>query len=466
MEDVLGLIAGVIGLIALGGVAMLVQFGGSIKSPTQRTNLPQIVGGENNQKQSKIDSPAETEAVCVSLMVRESSLPDLSREDRIKAEFTRLSETLDEEFMFNTYMNSVYDQRKSSLENELYGVTFAFTYTDRAGNTSERIVTSIDAVQYASNQIAILCFCHNSQDVRNFFVSRMQDVIGPEGREVEAILFFSMNIKIPELPGQLPPPEKSRKGKEDFDDLIVKKETVDHSLITGEVPRHFSHMGNYVYLHRDSFGKVFFVGRGSHNTAWRTDRDEIWHRYLERKGGGKFSVEIVGEQMRVSDAESFKQELIAADDGELINWSGKGRRTNYAALEAVNSKSKESKRLNDEAKRICRTDPKRGLELTKQALKLVYEYSDPGLKTETGIVVELMDKPRRGDLDVVYRMVQCLKELDMFSEIVDAVDQYFDDFPYERTMSLGKRIIKLRNTAAIDAGLPIITLRVITESGV
>lgn len=53
----------------------------------------------------------------------------------------------------------------------------------------------------------------------------------------------------------------------------------------------------YVYVHRDQRGSIFYVGKGKGDRAWSTDRHPIWHRYVETRLGGHYSVEIIEKNL-------------------------------------------------------------------------------------------------------------------------------------------------------------------------
>jgi hypothetical protein len=87
----------------------------------------------------------------------------------------------------------------------------------------------------------------------------------------------------------------------------------------------------YVYLHKDpKTGIPFYVGRGRGKRAYdRTSRHKDWYDFVHTIGG-KFKVEIVGKNLRESDAGEIERNLIAKygkkrdGAGPLVNWTDGG----------------------------------------------------------------------------------------------------------------------------------------------
>jgi hypothetical protein len=63
----------------------------------------------------------------------------------------------------------------------------------------------------------------------------------------------------------------------------------------------------YVYLHKDLFGNVFYIGKGTRNRAWvKTNRSIEW---LSRSSAG-FSVELLHENLTSDEALAVEEKLI------------------------------------------------------------------------------------------------------------------------------------------------------------
>ena len=61
---------------------------------------------------------------------------------------------------------------------------------------------------------------------------------------------------------------------------------------------------------------------------------------------------------------------------------------------------------------------------------------------EHGIVAELSDDPKWGELVILDRLTLCLKKLKQAEEAAQEVDRYFEEFPGGRGSAIGERIMK------------------------
>jgi hypothetical protein len=75
----------------------------------------------------------------------------------------------------------------------------------------------------------------------------------------------------------------------------------------------------YVYIHKDIDGTVFYVGKGTGDRAYSRDRPPEWNDYINRKSDGKFSVEIVRDQISEDDALEIEDALMAKYSTSIIN---------------------------------------------------------------------------------------------------------------------------------------------------
>lgn len=75
----------------------------------------------------------------------------------------------------------------------------------------------------------------------------------------------------------------------------------------------------YVYVHKDAEGVVFYVGKGAGDRAYSRDRPPEWNEYVNKKSGGKFSVEIVRDQISEEDALQIEDALMAEYATTIIN---------------------------------------------------------------------------------------------------------------------------------------------------
>lgn len=202
----------------------------------------------------------------------------------------------------------------------------------------------------------------------------------------------------------------------------------------------------YVYTHRDTAGRVFYVGKGRGKRAWSKDRDAIWKRYVAERSGGTFDVEILQGDLTEESALELEWEWITKLGPQLVNWENPGRAIDAIASEEYWLKRKKSQGLIAEAKQLGKSDPNTAVDLCRQALALVDEYMN--LTLETGLVAELNESPRLGDPNVIYRLAQSLKQAENLEAIPEVVDAYMEKYPAARNHSQGKAALKLRDIAA------------------
>ena len=67
----------------------------------------------------------------------------------------------------------------------------------------------------------------------------------------------------------------------------------------------------YVYAHRDSAGKMFYIGCGTGRRAWSGDRHPVWRRYVEKHLDGKYRVLVLQDNLSPSKAEESESNWIA-----------------------------------------------------------------------------------------------------------------------------------------------------------
>lgn len=66
----------------------------------------------------------------------------------------------------------------------------------------------------------------------------------------------------------------------------------------------------YVYVHRDTAGNLFYVGKGTGQRAWSKSRHKIWHKYVDDRLGGRYEVEIYRDNLSEIEAERIEEDLI------------------------------------------------------------------------------------------------------------------------------------------------------------
>jgi hypothetical protein len=75
----------------------------------------------------------------------------------------------------------------------------------------------------------------------------------------------------------------------------------------------------YVYTHKDKDGTVFYVGKGTGDRAHSRERSPEWLEYLDKRSEGKFSAEIVRDEISEEDALEIEDAVMKMHGGTIIN---------------------------------------------------------------------------------------------------------------------------------------------------
>src|ERR1019366_2593970 len=126
----------------------------------------------------------------------------------------------------------------------------------------------------------------------------------------------------------------------------------------------------YVYVHRDAADHMFYVGKGTGDRAWRKSRDELWHRYVTERSGGKYSVEIVSDGLNEEEALELEEELIERYGDACTNWVNVRRKFDFEACERYWKLRKEAQRLTAEAAQLPPERREEAIALCHKALAL------------------------------------------------------------------------------------------------
>ena len=219
----------------------------------------------------------------------------------------------------------------------------------------------------------------------------------------------------------------------------------------------------YVYVHRDSNGQVFYVGKGTGRQAWSKDRDALWHRYVETRSAGEYTVEIVREGLLEREAEQFESDLITEHSQHLVNWDrplpyleftigddevvvkticDSGRKTDRAALERYNLMRDANLKFVRETTLIEETNPEQAVSQYRKAFETMREYES--IVYEHGLVADLVAEldEKVGDPVILDRLTLCLKKLRRPGEVIMEAERYFSEFPGAKGTSLGKGILR------------------------
>jgi hypothetical protein len=194
----------------------------------------------------------------------------------------------------------------------------------------------------------------------------------------------------------------------------------------------------YVYFHRDHFGHVFYVGKGTGRRAWSLDRHPAWNKYVAERLNGEYRVEVYRDGLTEEEADELESSLISEHGKKLINWINPGRAFDYQALERYHKLRDENRRFVAEARPLEQTDPAEAVMRYSQALEAMREYE--AITTERGLVAEMGVGPNWGDPNILDRLTLCLIRLNRLEDAIAEAERYFADFPSVLNLAVGKRI--------------------------
>lgn len=195
----------------------------------------------------------------------------------------------------------------------------------------------------------------------------------------------------------------------------------------------------YVYAHRDPFGNIFYIGKGTGRRAWSKDRDIVWKRYVDERLGGRYEVEILTNNLSDLEAESLEWELINEHGQGLVNWINPGRQFDYIAIAKYHALRDANRRLVAETQKLEKKDIIQAVAQYREALDKLRDYEN--IVLERGLVAELSAGPKHGDVTIIDRLTQCLEKLGRIDEAIAEAERYFMDFPFDKEMVSGKRVL-------------------------
>lgn len=206
-----------------------------------------------------------------------------------------------------------------------------------------------------------------------------------------------------------------------------------------------SPMGFYVYGHARPDGVLFYVGTGTRDRAWSSDRHHLWGWYVERHLGGKYTVRILKDNLARDAAEELESEWIAQESDTLVNWVNMGRKTDFKALDRFHALRGEAREWLERAKQLEPSDAEGAVAACRTALALVHEYAS--IKYEGGLVGQLMDEYARhvgqkGELAAIDRLSVILVRAKRKAEACLEVSNYFERYPGDLRLAAAPKVLK------------------------
>lgn len=206
----------------------------------------------------------------------------------------------------------------------------------------------------------------------------------------------------------------------------------------------------YVYGHYTLDEKLFYVGVGHDDRAWSTDRQELWHYYVDNHLFGKYDVKLIHEKLTSDRASELKGQLMARHVDTLVNWQNPNRDSDYRASERFHKLRDANRALINTASMLEKTAPDAAIQLLKEAIEKLDEYSF--LKLEGGFVGQLLTEQKetqgyKGELDALDRLTLLLCKQGRALEAKQITDQYFAKFRADERLKKAEATHKRVNKA-------------------
>ncbi|NML63476.1 hypothetical protein HHL21_20775 [Massilia sp. RP-1-19] len=195
---------------------------------------------------------------------------------------------------------------------------------------------------------------------------------------------------------------------------------------------------SYVYAHLDQDGNIFYIGKGAGRRAWSDDRHPLWHRYVERRTGGKYEVKVLIEGLSADEAERLESQWLAQEVATLVNWINMARRSDYGAIDQFRRLRNANRALAQLARELEKDAPAQAAEKYAAAIAAIAEYAF--IKFELDLVGDLIDDENAefgfsGDLAILERYTMVLVKLGRAPEAKAAIKDYIAKYKRDQSRS-------------------------------
>ena len=214
---------------------------------------------------------------------------------------------------------------------------------------------------------------------------------------------------------------------------------------------------NYVYVHVDGRGQIFYVGMGKGRRAWSTDRHPLWHRYVEKHLGRNYKVRILWDNLSADEAEELESEFIYRHAETLVNWDS-ARPYDTEALDRLH-KLRNVNRSRIQVGRLCESSNlQEAVAMYIEAIDATSAYAN--IHYETGLVGQLLNEDAadlgiNGELEALDRLTLCLVKIRKPAEAAQHADSYFALYRRDLNLKAAERITKRIKKALNEESRPV-----------
>jgi hypothetical protein len=205
----------------------------------------------------------------------------------------------------------------------------------------------------------------------------------------------------------------------------------------------------YVYGHFDDNKQCFYVGKGigsRYSDKSNRDRHPLWHYYVDKYLNGKYTVEILKQDLSEDEALEIESDLILELGQDLVNWVNPRRLIDFEMNQKYHILRNSNKQTIKSAKRLEIENINTAIELYKTAIEKIIDYYELPIQW-TLYPYCLVDKLffekgvlLKGEIEAIERLTICLCKLDRLEDAQNEALDYFEKFPDDRVYEQCQRI--------------------------
>jgi hypothetical protein len=205
----------------------------------------------------------------------------------------------------------------------------------------------------------------------------------------------------------------------------------------------------YVYGHFDDRDRCFYIGKGKdyrYSDKSGRERHPLWHYYVDNYLNGKYTVEILKQDLSEDEALEIESDLILELGQDLVNWVNPRRLIDFEMNQKYHILRNSNKQTIKSAKRLEIENINTAIELYKTAIEKIIDYYELPIQWalypyclvdklffEKGVLL-------KGEIEAIERLTICLCKLDRLEDAQNEALDYFEKFPDDRVYEQCQRI--------------------------